>query len=93
VDFMKAAHEGYPVTDFARPSSIVVAHIDAKSGLLAPDGYEGARDEEFLEGTEPEKMVAPDAGAETFPLDPAPSPPVDGVPEDVPPLLDDEPPF
>jgi hypothetical protein len=38
-------------------------------------------------------MVAPDAGAETFPLDPAPSPPVVGVAEDVTPLVDDEPPF
>jgi len=103
VDFMKAAHKGFPVTDFARPNSIVVAHVDPASGRLAPDGYEGARDEEFLEGTEPEQMVAIDAGAASSPLEDDFPLPVEGTPLDdhpppaigelPPPLIDDPPPF
>jgi hypothetical protein len=63
-------------------------------GASAVDSSEGARDEEFLEGTEPELMVAPDAGAaagEAF--DPAPSPPTEDVLDDAHPLFDDAPPF
>lgn len=62
VDFMKTAHESRPVTEFTRPSSIVVVRIDPASGLLAREGQSTARDEEFLQGTEPNQL-ATDGGA------------------------------
>ena len=62
ISFMKAAHEGHPVTEFARPSTIVTARIDPSTGLLARD-EDGAIEEEFLEGTAPTEMTPPpDAG-------------------------------
>jgi len=63
VSFMKAAHEGHPVTEFPRPSGIVVAHVDPATGLLAYAGQTDAVDEEFLEGTAPTEVAAVDAGA------------------------------
>jgi membrane carboxypeptidase/penicillin-binding protein len=50
---MKAAHDGKAVTEFARPGNIVVARVDPATGLLAPGDLDGAREEEFLAGTEP----------------------------------------
>jgi penicillin-binding protein 1A len=63
VSFMKAAHEGHPVTDFPRPSGIVVVNIDPATGLLAYAGQTDAVDEEFLDGTAPTDAASPDAGA------------------------------
>ena len=63
VSFMKAAHEGHPVTEFPRPGGIVVAHVDPATGLLAYPGQTDAVDEEFLEGTAPTEVAAVDAGA------------------------------
>jgi penicillin-binding protein 1A len=63
VSFMKAAHEGHPVTDFPRPGGIVTLHIDPATGLLAYSGQTDAVDEEFLAGTEPGAVASPDAGA------------------------------
>jgi penicillin-binding protein 1A len=63
ITFMKAAHEGHPVTEFARPSTVVTARVDPATGLLARD-EDGAVEEEFLEGTAPTEMAPPpDAGA------------------------------
>src|SRR5262245_55879370 len=60
--FMKAAHEGHPSTDFPRPGSIVVVAVDPATGLLAYEGQSDSVDEEFLEGTAPSEVSAPDAG-------------------------------
>jgi penicillin-binding protein 1A len=63
MSFMKAAHEGHPVTDFPRPNGIVTASVDPATGLLAYPGQTDAIEEEFLEGTVPTEAAAPDAGA------------------------------
>lgn len=63
ISFMKAAHEGRPVTDFPRPSGIVTVSIDPATGLLAYPGQSDAVEEEFLDGTAPVEMANPDAGA------------------------------
>ena len=63
VAFMKAAHEGHPSTDFPRPGSIAVVSVDPLTGLLAYPGQSDAIEEEFLEGTAPTEVSAPDAGA------------------------------
>jgi penicillin-binding protein 1A len=63
VSFMKAAHEGHPVTEFPRPSGIVVVSVDPATGLLAYPGQTNAVDEEFLEGTAPTAVASVDAGA------------------------------
>jgi penicillin-binding protein 1A len=62
VSFMKAAHEGHPITDFPRPSGIVVVNVDPATGLLAYPGQTDAIDEEFLDGTAPTDAASPDAG-------------------------------
>jgi penicillin-binding protein 1A len=64
VSFMKAAHAGRPSTDFPRPSGIVTATIDPATGLLAYPGQTDSVEEEFLDGTVPSAVSAPDAGAE-----------------------------
>lgn len=66
ISFMRAAHEGKPRVDFARPSSITTARIGLTSGKLAREGSDTAMDEVFLQGTEPtelEELIEPDAGA------------------------------
>jgi penicillin-binding protein 1A len=87
ISFMKAAHEGRPVTEFARPSTIVTARIDPSTGLLARD-EDGAIEEEFLEGTAPTEMSPPpDAGA-PHPAEARPAAATRrdaGVPQDEPP--------
>lgn len=70
IEFMKAAHEGRPSTDFPRPSSIIEARIDPDSGLLAFEGQENAIEEQFLDGTAPTQVATPepaDAGVEAAP--------------------------
>jgi penicillin-binding protein 1A len=68
LQFMKAAHEGRPKTDFAKTPGILTVAIDPKTGLLPWPGEPDTRNEEFLAGTEPVE-VAPvpsssaDAGA------------------------------
>ena len=74
VAFMKAAHEGRPVTEFSRPGSVVTARVDPVTGLLARD-EDTAIEEEFLEGTAPSELAPePDAGARS-PAPPSPSAP------------------
>jgi penicillin-binding protein 1A len=63
IAFMKAAHEKRPATEFPRPAGIVTSRIDPKTGLLAYEGEEDAMDEVFLQGTEPQAISSPDAGA------------------------------
>jgi penicillin-binding protein 1A len=63
LSFMKAAHQGHPSTDFPRPGSIALVSVDPQTGLLAYPGQTDAVEEEFLEGTAPNDVAAPDAGA------------------------------
>lgn len=63
MSFMKAAHEGHPVTDFPRPNGIVTASIDPATGLLSYAGQTDAVEEEFLDGTVPSEVATADAGA------------------------------
>lgn len=80
IAFMKEAHEGRPVTDFPRPSGIVLASIDPATGLLAYPDQPDALEEEFLDGTVPAETAlpaaeAPDTGGaleegESEPVDP-----------------------
>jgi penicillin-binding protein 1A len=67
LELMKAAHEGKPRTDFARPPGVTTVAIDARTGELPyPDDAE-ILDEVFLTGTEPTQTAEPggaiDAGA------------------------------
>ncbi len=63
VEFMRAAHQGVPPTDFPVPPGIERASIDPKTGLLAREGQEDAIAEIFLAGTEP-KDTAPEPAGE-----------------------------
>src|SRR5690606_24033616 len=60
VAFMKAAHQGRPVTEFPRPNGIVTARIDPATGLLAHIEQLEAVEEEFLDGTVPSDTASPD---------------------------------
>jgi penicillin-binding protein 1A len=62
VDFMQAAHEGRPVSEFPRPDGIATVRVDPATGLLPWPGQTNAVPEEFLAGTEPEQQAAAPAG-------------------------------
>jgi penicillin-binding protein 1A len=66
VDFMTAAHENRPRTEFPRPPGIVTALIDPTTGYLPEPGQANAIEEEFLDGTVPQ-TVAPQALAPQLP--------------------------
>jgi len=73
IDFMRAAHEHKPASEFPRPAGVNVVNIDLRTGLLPFEGDTETFDEVFLEGTEPKDVVgsvpaAADAG--TSPVDP-----------------------
>lgn len=53
VDYMKAAHEEVPPTDFSVPSGIVFANIDTETGKLATVRSKKAAREAFRDGFEP----------------------------------------
>lgn len=95
VSFMKAAHEGRPVTEFVRPNTIVTARIDHATGLL-PRNEDTAIEEEFLDGTVPTQVAPPtmaDAGAPApaAVAPPVPLPPSETMPKPQP--IDEPPPF
>jgi penicillin-binding protein 1A len=82
VDFMTAAHEGRPRTEFPRPPGIVLASVDPETGLLPRPGQTNTIVEEFLDGTVPEAAApepAPDMGVK-MPYKPDP-----GDPHELPP--------
>jgi penicillin-binding protein 1A len=62
VDFMQAAHEGHPVSEFPRPDGIVTLRVDPPTGLLPWPEQPNAVPEEFLAGTEPEQHAVAPAG-------------------------------
>ncbi len=53
VDFMTAATEGLPVSDFVVPPGIIFEKVDRKTGLLSSIGCPKGIDEAFIKGTEP----------------------------------------
>jgi penicillin-binding protein 1A len=57
MDFMRAAHEHKPASEFPRPSGVKVVTIDRRSGLLPFEGDTETLDEVFLDGTEPTTVV------------------------------------
>jgi penicillin-binding protein 1A len=73
LDLMRTAHAGRPIVPFARPAGLATALIDPATGLLAAGGTPGAREEVFLEGTQPvESAPAPGGRTPTdFALDEA----------------------
>jgi penicillin-binding protein 1A len=86
IDFMRAAHEHKPASEFPRPSGVNVVTIDARTGLLPFEGDTETMDEFFLEGTEPKDV----AGSAPVPItgvdageaggDPSPSGPPSSEP-------------
>lgn len=79
IDFMKAAHEHKPGSEFPRPAGVSVVTIDARSGLLPFEGDTDTLDEVFLEGTEPTAVAGAAAVPETN-ADAGADPPPDGGP-------------
>lgn len=59
--FMKAAHEGRPPTDFARPGGVTSVIIDARTGKLPYPEDPDVLEEVFLPGTEPTETADPAA--------------------------------
>ncbi len=53
VQFMDAALDEAPVSDFRAPPGVVFARVDPENGLLAPPRAAGAVFETFVAGTEP----------------------------------------
>lgn len=59
ISYMKTALEVVPQTAFSIPEDVVFARVDPKTGLLAPEGMEGAVIEIFVKGTEPTAIARP----------------------------------
>ena len=59
ISYMKTALEMVPQTAFSIPEDVVFARVDPKTGLLAPEGMEGAVIEIFVKGTEPTAITRP----------------------------------
>ncbi|MEY4550690.1 MAG: hypothetical protein RL685_6885, partial [Pseudomonadota bacterium] len=66
VEFMAAAHQGRPVTEFPRPDGVLVMPVDPATGLLPRAAQHDAVLEEFLEGMEP-LANAPEAAVASIP--------------------------
>jgi len=58
IDFMKAASEHKPPSQFPKPAGIVQIKIDKATGMLPPDDDLQTQDEVFLAGTEPTEVAA-----------------------------------
>ncbi len=63
IDFMRAAHEKKPPSDFPKPAGVTTVSIDTRTGKLPYDGDTNVMDEIFLTGTEPTETSDVDAGA------------------------------
>jgi penicillin-binding protein 1A len=64
VDFMRDAHRGKPIADFAVPVGVARVMIDPATGARAYPEETDAIEEVFLAGTEPAETAARDAGLE-----------------------------
>lgn len=69
LDFMREATKDLEVRDFVAPPGIVFAHVDPKSGLLAPSDYPGVAYEPFVAGSEPTEFVTNAVPPTNFGLD------------------------
>jgi penicillin-binding protein 1A len=67
IEFVRAAHERRPATDFARPSGVVSVHVDPATGLLPYAGQTDAVAEEFLPGSVPTQSAEPPMDADAGP--------------------------
>jgi penicillin-binding protein 1A len=63
LEYMKFAHDGLPVRNFAVPEGIVFANIDNDTGKLASASSKKVVRQAFLEGTEPQE-VSSDSGSQ-----------------------------
>ena len=77
IDFMRAAHEKKPPSDFPRPGGVTTVSIDTRTGKLPYEGDTAVMDEVFLSGTEPTDTSDTDAGAPAPGTSTTPTPPVD----------------
>jgi penicillin-binding protein 1A len=59
VDFMRAAHEHKPPSEFPRPPGVVTVSIDKQTGRLPYADDPNVMDEVYLAGTEPTEIGAP----------------------------------
>ncbi len=64
LELMKAAHEGKPRADFARPPGVTNLTIDARTGELPYPDDPDVVDEVFLGGTEPTQTADPSAAVD-----------------------------
>jgi penicillin-binding protein 1A len=55
IHFMEQVLRGQPYHDFTLPEGVVKVHMDAKSGLLAPENCADALWAVFKRGTEPKQ--------------------------------------
>lgn len=62
VQYRQVVEDFYPVTDFARPPGIVMARVDAKTGLLAGPGSQKSYLLPFKAGTQPTEISSPASG-------------------------------
>ncbi len=61
IEFMENAHRNHKKRAFMQPEGLVTVLIDPASGLRAYEGMETAKEEIFIEGTEPiETAIPPD---------------------------------
>lgn len=76
IDFMRAAHENKPSTEFARPEGVELVAIDKRTGGMPFEGDTEVVDEVFLTGTEP---TAQDASVLGRDASVGAAPPIDGA--------------
>lgn len=69
-DFMREALAKTPAHDFARPDGIVSATVSNKDGLLSDSKNKDARNEIFIEGTQPTKQSTATEDKKTDSLQP-----------------------
>ncbi len=62
IDFMRAAHDKKPPSDFPKPAGVNTVSIDTRTGKLPFDGDTFVMDEVFLAGTEPTETSDANAG-------------------------------
>lgn len=92
IEIMRAASSNSPPIPFTMPSGIQTAMIDPVSGLLAPEGTEGAIEELFLEGTVPTTYATDPNALLPEPETPPTPPPTEGTLNEITPRPEDAPP-